>query len=191
MGEVDRADDLTLGQPVALKFLPEAAASNEDFWHAFATKLASRAAFHTPSKPPPSQLPDWNLLFPAPGLDPAQFHTVEPAWNSLAPSDTRVAWTGIWPVCQPPTTHRSRRLARQACLLLVDRALTRPWRMERSSLTSGQKATQAAAVSLAILVLVLGVLIARRNYVQGRGDLRSASRIVGAVFVIKIVGWLC
>src|SRR6202453_1925569 len=40
---------------------------------------------------------DWNILFSAAGLDPAQFHSSQPAWNSLAASDARAAWTGTWP----------------------------------------------------------------------------------------------
>jgi hypothetical protein len=39
MGEVYRADDLTLGQPVALKFLPEAAVQNEDFLARFRNEV--------------------------------------------------------------------------------------------------------------------------------------------------------
>ena len=40
---------------------------------------------------------DWNVLFAAAGLDAAQFQKAEPIWNSLASSDTRMAWTGTWP----------------------------------------------------------------------------------------------
>ena len=39
MGEVYRADDLVLGQPVALKFLPEAAAKNEDLLKRFRNEV--------------------------------------------------------------------------------------------------------------------------------------------------------
>jgi len=39
MGEVYRADDLVLGQPVALKFLPEAAAKNEDLLNRFRNEV--------------------------------------------------------------------------------------------------------------------------------------------------------
>src|SRR5258708_2521362 len=41
MGEVDRADDLTLDQPVALKFLPESVASNENSLARFRNEVRS------------------------------------------------------------------------------------------------------------------------------------------------------
>src|SRR5580700_4453069 len=39
------------------------------------------------------QAVDWSLLFSAAGLDPAQFAKADPQWNTLADSDTRMAWT--------------------------------------------------------------------------------------------------
>jgi hypothetical protein len=52
---------------------------------------------------------DWNVLFAAAGLDPAQFQKAEPAWNSLADSDTRAAWTGAWPGTARPLRVKRRR----------------------------------------------------------------------------------
>src|SRR5246500_440140 len=45
---------------------------------------------------------DWNRLFSEAGLDPAKFQKAEPQWNSLASSDTRAAWAGVWPGTSRP-----------------------------------------------------------------------------------------
>jgi len=41
--------------------------------------------------------PDWKQLFTLAGLEMSQFKEAEPNWNSLASSDARAAWTGMWP----------------------------------------------------------------------------------------------
>jgi hypothetical protein len=58
-------------------------------------------------------------------------------------------------------------------------------------LTFGQKAATMVQVLLFILVPVGGGLIARRNYLRGKGDVRAACRLAVAVFVIKMAVWLC
>src|SRR6185369_12650866 len=40
---------------------------------------------------------DWTPLFQLAGLDQAQLQPSPPQWNWLAASDTRAAWTGVWP----------------------------------------------------------------------------------------------
>lgn len=44
---------------------------------------------------------------------------------------------------------------------------------------------------LAVLLLTGGVLTARRNYAQGRSDVRGAFRLASAVFVIQMALWVC
>jgi hypothetical protein len=40
---------------------------------------------------------DWSPLFRLAGLDQSQLQPSEPQWTWLAASDTRAAWTGVWP----------------------------------------------------------------------------------------------
>ena len=45
---------------------------------------------------------DWNLLFSEAGLDVSKLQKADPQWNSLAASDTRAAWSGVWPGTSRP-----------------------------------------------------------------------------------------
>jgi serine/threonine-protein kinase len=140
--------------------------------------------------PPPASPVDWKPLFAAAGLDPAGFHAAEPQWLSLAAFDARAAWTGAWP--------GSGRLLRIEAAAWRGKpvyfSLIGPWttpdRSQYSSQTAGQHASQIMEVILAILLLTGGALIARRNYVQGKGDLHGALRLASAVFVIEVAVWV-
>jgi len=63
--------------------------------------------------------------------------------------------------------------------------------MQESTSTRGQKVAGMIFLTIVILVVVGGVLLARRNYVRGKGDLRGAFRIACAVLVIQMAVWLC
>ncbi len=141
--------------------------------------------------PPPAQRVDWKPLFAAAGLDPAQFQSAAPTRLSLAAFDERAAWTGFWPGTDFPL--RIEAAAWRGKPVFFD--LTGPWspprRSQHESLTPGQHASHIIAVILALLLLTCGTLMARRNYVQGRSDVRGAFRLASAVFVIDMVLWVC
>lgn len=134
---------------------------------------------------------DWNVLFSAAGLDLTQFQKAEPAWNSLASSDTRVAWTGAW-----PGTTRTLRVEAAAWQgkpvffsLIGD--WTKAERMKTPEQSTGKKVQQYIAIVL-ILSFFFGVIrVARLNYRQGRGDREGALRLAWVMFVLEILLWLC
>ncbi len=137
--------------------------------------------------PPPARASDWTPLFFAAGLDLAQFHAVEPMWNSLASSDTRAAWEGVWPGSGRPlhieaAAHRGKP---------VFFSLTGPWtklgRMGQADQSSANKAGQIIGWSIALLILAGGLFLAYRNYTRGRADREGALRLASLIFVLELL----
>ena len=167
--------------------------------------------------PPLARPADWNALFAAAGIDAALFHAVLPEWNSFMPSDARAAWTGTWPGSNRPLRVEAAAWRGKPVFFLLIGPWTKPGDIRHvgtrprdffsemqtrqgDTSTLGRKAGAVAwqgklaaiiGVLLFTLVPIGGGLIARRNYLRGKGDIRAAFRIAVAVFVIKMVSWLC
>jgi predicted Ser/Thr protein kinase len=135
---------------------------------------------------------DWNVLFSEAGLDPKQFKTAEPTWNSLAASDTRSAWTGTWPGTSRPLRIEAAAFHGKPVFFSLIGPWTRPERMQPDPpTTAGQRAGNFILLGLIFSVSVGAALLARRNYVRGRGDRRGAFRLAYVVFATLIGLWLC
>jgi len=134
---------------------------------------------------------DWSELFASAGLDQTKFQKAEPLWNSLATSDTRAAWTGTW-----PGTTRTLRVEGAAWQgkpvffsLIGD--WTKPDRMKSSGDSAGKKISQMIALALGVSLIYGAVVLARRNYRQGRGDREGALRLAWVMFILEMALWLC
>jgi predicted Ser/Thr protein kinase len=141
--------------------------------------------------PPPAAPLDWKPLFAAAGLDLAQFHSTEPQWLSLAGFDTRAAWTGVYPDSGRPLRIEAAALRGRPVYFSEVGPWTEPTRMESANSSTREHAAQVLEASIAILMILAGAWIARRNYKRGKADLRGAFRLASAVFVIEIAIWLC
>lgn len=141
--------------------------------------------------PQPERVADWNPLFAAAGLNLAEFQAAQSTWTSLASADERAAWTGTW-----PGTGRPLRIEAAAWRgKLVFFSLVGPWskakRMQQSSSTAAQEAGNIISLVVILLVLAGAVFLARRNYVQNKGDRKGALRLAAVVFLICMAIWLC
>jgi len=148
------------------------------------------AQLQKPLTNPPKPV-DWNALFSAAGLDPAQLQTADPLWTFLAASDTRAAWTGTWP-------GSNRRLRVEAAAMRgrpVVFSLIGGWPSEDRAAEDPTSAGQLIALLImSVLALVfLGgtALLARRNLRDNRGDRRGALRLAVFVFWVQMALWLC
>ncbi|MGO9271475.1 MAG: serine/threonine-protein kinase [Terriglobia bacterium] len=141
--------------------------------------------------PPPATPLDWKPLFTAAGLDPAQFHAAEPQWLSLAAFDARAAWTGVWPGSGRPLRVEAAAWRGKPVFFDLVGPWTTPDRTEYSTLTRAQHAAQILSITLAILLLTGGALLARRNYKKGNIDLQGALRLASAVLMIEVANWVC
>jgi len=141
--------------------------------------------------PPPATPVDWKPLFAAAGIDPAQLKPAEPQWVGLGAADARAAWTGTWPDSGRPLRVEAAAWRGKPVYFRLIGPWTTPTREGLSSTTGLEHTGSILGATLVILFLTTGALIARRNYVRGKSDLRGALRLVVAVFVIEIAIWVC
>jgi len=134
---------------------------------------------------------DWNLLFAAAGLDAAQFQKAEPAWNSLASSDARMAWTGVWPETKRPLRVEAAAWRGKPVFFALLGDWNKPDRMKAPEDSTSQKIRDMIGVCLLLAGLLGALLLARRNYRQGRCDREGALRLAAVVFVLDLLLWLC
>jgi serine/threonine-protein kinase len=140
--------------------------------------------------PKEARTPDWDALFVAAGLDRAQFQPAEPSWTSLAASDARMAWTGTWPGTSRPLRVEAAAFHGKPVYFTLVGPWTLPYRTHPDPRTTGEKAAGVAGVVLALLVIGAAAVLARRNYVSGRGDRRGAVRLAASVFCLHMALWL-
>jgi serine/threonine-protein kinase len=135
---------------------------------------------------------DWNVLFREAGLDATQFKATEPIWTSLATSDARAAWTGTWPGSSRPLHVEAAAFQGKPVFFSLSGPWTRPERMRPDPpTTAGQRAGNWLLLAVVLSVVAGAALLARRNYVRGRGDRRGALRLAYVVFATLMVLWLC
>ncbi len=135
---------------------------------------------------------DWNVLFSAAGLDPSKLQPAQPAWTSLAASDARAAWIGSWPGTTRQLRVEAASFQGKPVFFSLIGDWTKPERMKSTEKKSiGQRANDIIGPLVFLAMLVGSVLLARRNYRQGRGDRSGALRLAAVMFLLVMALWLC
>ncbi|HEY6768808.1 MAG TPA: serine/threonine-protein kinase [Candidatus Sulfotelmatobacter sp.] len=134
---------------------------------------------------------DWSALFKAADLDQTQFRPAEPSWNSLASSDSRMAWLGTWPGSARPLRVEAAAWRGKPVFFSLVGEWTKSERMKSPEESAGKKVTQILEVLLLLSLLFGAAYLARRNYRQGRSDREGAFRLALVMFALEMVLWLC
>ncbi len=149
-------------------------------------------------EPPPagpdrdgSAAPDWDGLFEAAGLDPADFASAAPAWVPPYHADSRAAWTGS--LGQLPGIELRVEAAGyrgQPFYFHVIGPWTRAERETDAPTPAGAGVRQAVVVTIILVVLTIALWMARRNLRAGKGDRRGAFRLGLVMFLLYIGVWV-
>jgi predicted Ser/Thr protein kinase len=156
-----------------------------------ASKLIPNAA--TPNTTSAASTPfDWNILFSAAGLDPSKFQPVPPEWNSLAASDNRMAWMGIWPGSTRPLRVEAASFQGKPVYFQLIGDWTKPGRMKSPDTKSfPQNAGNIIGTIVFLSGLIGACFLARRNYLRGRGDRQGALRLAIVIFLLEMALFFC
>jgi serine/threonine-protein kinase len=143
-------------------------------------------------KPGAYPAPDWAPLFAAAGFDLAQFTPDDPQWTPVAATDVRAAWTGKYPG-NPNLPIRVEAAAfhgRPVHFEIVWPS-SKPTRMAGTAQASlAKRAADIGGGLLFMLILAVGIWVARYNWKAGRGDLRGATRLGIFMASVSLVKWL-
>jgi serine/threonine-protein kinase len=139
----------------------------------------------------PAAATRWEVLFDAAGLPMEAFAVVPSQVVPPVHATERRAWEGRLPQ-QPDQTFRVEAAAFNGRPVFF--AITGPWTVSARSTpapASGFAAITGSIEALMMPLLMLaGVVLARRNIRLGRGDRAGALRAAAAVFAAAMFGWL-
>ncbi len=146
-----------------------------------------------PEKDSPAKSPqgtDWSALFSVSGLNPADFHSAEPEWTPLASTDSRAAWTGALPgYATLPIRIEAAAYHGRPVYFRVLFPWSAPSRDALDNSTSAQNVTAIVLISILLLILVGGIIIARWNVKLNRADQKGAVRLGTFVFLAFLAMW--
>jgi hypothetical protein len=115
----------------------------------------------------------------------------EPQWNSLASSDTRVAWTGVWPGTSRPLRVEAASLRGKPVFFSLLGDWSKPDREKEPEQSTGRKVQQIVFIVVLLSLLSGAAYLARRNWRHGRGDREGAFRLARVMFALLFLLWLC
>jgi predicted Ser/Thr protein kinase len=139
----------------------------------------------------PSAPFDWKPVFEMAGMDISQFKPAQSIWNSLAASDSRVAWTGVWPGSSYPLRVEAASYHGKLVFFKLSGEWTKPDRMLSDEKPLRKRVGQVFMALVVLGLLAGSVVLARRNYVRGKSDPQAAFHLGIAVFTLQMVLWLC
>jgi serine/threonine-protein kinase len=135
----------------------------------------------------PAPAPDWTPLFAAAKLDQKDFKSTTPLWNALVASDTRAAWIGTWPG-RPDIPLRVEGQAFRGKVVFFGTYF--PWdtpeRQRGDTRTTADKVQGAIALVIFLLIVGLGIVLARGNLRAGRSDWKGAARLAIFTFLLAL-----
>ncbi len=134
---------------------------------------------------------NWSLLFADAQIDERLFARTDPQWTPEKYCDERAAWEGHF-AGQPSVSIRLEAGAFRGkpTYFRIIEPWTKAWRTEEESTTTGEYVAQAIIFGILTLLLLGGVLMARRNLRLRRADAAGARRVGIALFCLVSVGWL-
>jgi serine/threonine-protein kinase len=133
----------------------------------------------------------WAPLFEEAGLDLASFTETQSKWLPLGNSDARNAWEGKLPTqTQLPIRVEAASYHGKPVYFEIVGPWTRPERMQEFQLRSGGKVFVIMVIVLCLSLMIVGVLLARKNLHEGRGDRKGALRLAIYVFSALMISWV-
>ena len=129
----------------------------------------------------------WPTLFEAADLDPKAFSPVTPKWLPTGFADVTAAWEGLMP---GRADMRVRIEAASYRNHLVSFQIVWPWTVpphtDASQRTALQRLSDATSITMYIVMLAGGILLARRNLRTNRSDRRGAARFAIGMTIASI-----
>jgi len=134
---------------------------------------------------------DWNPLFVAAGLDLSGFKSAEPEWNFLTAADSRDAWTGTWPGTDHAVRVEAASLRGKPVAFSIVSPWTKPDLMPPPEAGDSSEIFYTVISIFAVIVCFGAALLARANFVKGRGNSRGAIRLAVFMFAVLMALWIC